>query len=207
MLIGHLNHCGFLIPQSHHFMGRICIAKHSTSKLHCMCPDYMCPDVQLDLALWLAFLASAGTGIAMNNLTFRHPTHVSWVNACEHGISGYHLVTGQAWHFEIPIHLQLWTLFNSLEHLASYIQLAFIQLTFEVETSGLPPSSIIPSSSPGWTAQRQQVLAYNSSFGDSTPGSPPLCLWVTHATAHLLLGHSSILFSKRFPGKENPGGQ
>jgi hypothetical protein len=32
MLIGRLNHCGFLIPQARHFMGRIRTAKHGASK-------------------------------------------------------------------------------------------------------------------------------------------------------------------------------
>jgi hypothetical protein len=80
-LIGRINHCGFLIPQAHHFMGRIQAAKYSASKRP---HTRLSLDVQLDLKLWLAFLASAGAGIDMNTLTFRHPTHVSRVDACEH---------------------------------------------------------------------------------------------------------------------------
>jgi hypothetical protein len=92
-LIGRLNHCGFLIPQARHFMGRIRTAKHAASKRRYA---RLSTGVQLDLGLWLSFLASAGAGIDMNNLTFRHPTHVSRVDASEHGIGGYSLVTGQA---------------------------------------------------------------------------------------------------------------
>ncbi len=104
MLIGRLNHCGFLIPQAHHFMGRIRAAKYSASKRQY---TWLSLDVRLDLKLWLAFPASAGAGIDMNNLTFRHPTHVSRVDASEHGIGGYSLVTGQAWHFKLPVDLRL----------------------------------------------------------------------------------------------------
>jgi hypothetical protein len=191
-LIGRLNHCGFLIPQARHFMGRIRAAKYSASKRR---HTRLSLDVQLDLKLWLAFLASAGTGIDMNTLTFRHPTHVSRVDACEHGIGGYSLVTGHAWRFELPVELRLRTSLNSLEHLASYIQLAF-----EVAMTGLPPSSVILTGTDSTTAAG---WLHHSSFDDSQPDSPPLRLWVARATAHLLLDHSSVLFSKWFPGKEN----
>jgi hypothetical protein len=95
-LFGRLNHCGFLIPQARHFMGRIRAAKYSASKRR---HTRLLLDVQLDLKLWLAFLAWAG--IDTNTLTFQHPTHVSCVNACEHSIGGYSLIAGQAWRFEL----------------------------------------------------------------------------------------------------------
>jgi hypothetical protein len=191
-LIGRLNHCGFVIPQARHFLGRIRTAKHRASKRRHV---RLSTDVQDDLSLWLAFLASAGGGIDMNNLTFRHPTHVSRVDASEHGIGGYSLITGQAWRFEIPIHLRLRASLNSLEHLASYIQLAF-----EAATSGIPPSSVILTGTDSTTAAG---WLHRSSFDDSMPDDPPLRLWVARATARLLLEHSSSLFSKWFPGKDN----
>jgi hypothetical protein len=191
-LIGRLNHCGFLIPQARHFMGRIRAAKHSASKRRY---TRLSSAVQLDLALWLGFLESAGAGIPMNNLTFRDPTHVSRVDACEHGIGGYSLITGKAWRFEIPIDLRLRASLNSLEHLASYVQIAF-----EAATTGLPASSVILTGTDSTTAAG---WLHHSSFDDSTPDSPPLRLWVARAMAQLLLDHSSVLFSKWFPGKDN----
>jgi hypothetical protein len=143
-LIGRLNHCGFLIPQARHFMGRIRTAKHSASKRRY---TRLSLDVQLDLGLWLGFIHSAGIGIDMNNLTFRHPAHVWRVDASEHGLGGYSLITGKAWRFEIPVHLRLRASLNSLEHLASYIQIAF-----EAAPSGLPPSSVILTGTDSTTA-------------------------------------------------------
>jgi hypothetical protein len=67
-LIGRLNHCDFLILQVRHFMGRIRTAKRGASKRRYA---RVSSNVQLDLALWIAFLTSAGAGIDMNNLTFR----------------------------------------------------------------------------------------------------------------------------------------
>jgi hypothetical protein len=191
-LIGHLNHCGFLIPQARHFMGRIRAAKYSASKRWHI---WLSLDVQLDLKLWVVFLASALAGIGMNTLTFRHPMHVSHADACEHGIGGYSLITRQAWRFKLPVDLRLRASLNSLEHLASYIQLAF-----EVTMTGLPPSSVILTGTDSTTAAG---WLHHSSFDNSQPDSPPLHLWVARATAHLLLDHSAVLFSKWFPGKEN----
>jgi hypothetical protein len=192
-LIGRLNHCGFLIPQARHFLGRIRTAKHKASKRR---QAHLSPAVQADLSLWLSFLAAAGQGIDMNLLTFRHPTHVSRADACEHGLGGYSLVTGKAWRFEIPIHLRLRTSLNSLEHLATYIQLAF-----EASTSpGLPPQSVILTGTDSTTAAG---WLHHSSFDDSTPDSPSLRLLVARATAQLLLDQSSVLFPKWFAGKEN----
>jgi hypothetical protein len=191
-LIGCLNHCGFLISQACHFLGRIRTAKHCASKRRHV---RLSQDIQSDLSLWIAFIVSTSAGINMNALTFCHPTHVSRVDACEHGIGGYSLVTGQAWRFEIPIHLRLCTSFNSLEHLTSYIQLAF-----EAATTGIPSSSVILMGTNSTTAAG---WLHSSSFDDSSPDDPPLRLWAARATAHLLLDHSSVLFSKWFPGKEN----
>jgi hypothetical protein len=124
----------------------------------------------------------------MNNPTFR-------VYASEHGIGGYRLVTGQAWRFEIPTGLCLRVSLNSLEYLASYVQLAF-----EASMTDIPPSSVILTDTDSTTAAG---WLHHSSFDDSRPGSPPLRLWVARVTAQLLLDHSSVLFSKWFPGKES----
>jgi hypothetical protein len=64
--------------------------------------------------------------------------------------------------------------------------------------TGLPPSSVIltdTTAAAGWL--------HHSSLDDSWHDSPPLCPWIASATAQFLLDHSSILFSKWFPGKEN----
>jgi hypothetical protein len=191
-LIGRLNHCGFLIPQAHHFMGRIRAAKYSASKRQY---TWLSLDVRLDLKLWLAFPASAGAGIEMNTLTFRHPMHISRVDACEHGIGGYSLITGQAWRFELPVDLHLQASLNSLKHLASFIQLAF-----EAAMTGVPPSPVILMGTDSTTAAGWLL---HSSFHSSQPDSRPLRLWVACTTTHLLLDHSAVLFSKWFQGKEN----
>jgi hypothetical protein len=73
-------------------------------------------------------------------------------------------------------------------------------LAFEAATDGIPPSSVILTGTGSTTAAG---WLHHSSFDDSTPDAPTLCLWVACATARLLLNHSLSLFSKWFPGKEN----
>ena len=73
-------------------------------------------------------------------------------------------------------------------------------MAFKVAMTGLPPSSVILAGTDSTTAAG---WLHHSSFDDSQPDSQPLRLWVARATAQLLLDHSSVLFSKWFPGKEN----
>jgi hypothetical protein len=84
----------------------------------------------------------------------------------------------------------------SLKHLISYIQPAF-----EVAMTSLPPGYIILNKNDSTTAA---CWLHHSSFNGSLPNSPSLCLWAARASDWLLLlHHSSVLFSKWFPGEEN----
>ncbi len=123
-LVGRLNHCGFVIPMSRHFLGRIrrfkyvLEAKPRYAKLRLPRP------VQADLKLWLQFLQKAKTGINMN---LREATHHFKSDACTHGIGGVDWISGRAWRIELPTELRLRATLNCLEFLAAYItiKLAF----------------------------------------------------------------------------------
>jgi hypothetical protein len=72
--IGRLNHAAYVIPLSHHFLGRlyarITPAKPKRQQL-------TLSQVELDdLKTWLHFLDNARTGISMNLLTHRTPTNI-----------------------------------------------------------------------------------------------------------------------------------
>ena len=191
-LIGRLNHCGYLIPQARHFLGRLRTAKHYASKKRFI----TLTDSQLDdLRLWIHFLESAGRGIDFNLLTHRHPTHVSRVDACEHGIGGYSLITGKGWRFELPVHLRQRASLNALEYMATYIQIAM-----EAATTGLPPRSVIltgtdSTSAAGWLR--------HSGFDDDKKSTDLLPLRISRALATLLIDSKATLYSKWFPGREN----
>jgi hypothetical protein len=97
--VGRLNHAAYVIPMSRHFLNRVHdrIKKRRPKKqridLH---------QSELDnLALWLEFLNHAKVGISLNKITIRHPTRISWSDACPYGIGGYNL-GGFAWRIKIP---------------------------------------------------------------------------------------------------------
>ena len=74
-----------------------------------------------DLVLWKDFLVVAHTGIDLNLLTTREPNNILRTDACEHGLGGYSLKTGQAWHWEIYLHLRGRKSINFLEILACVV--------------------------------------------------------------------------------------
>ena len=53
--------------------------------------------------------------------TTREPNKILRTNVCEHGLGGYSLKTGQAWRWEIPLHLRGRKLINFLEFLACVV--------------------------------------------------------------------------------------
>ena len=129
----------------------------------------------LDLELWLDILASATVRTSMNFLTFRDPDVIFCIDACEHGLGGYDLETGDAWRWELPLDLHLRCSLNSLEFLAMYVSLA---LAFA--HGRITPGSCIllqgdSTSAAGWL--------YRSNFGDEQPFQR----WITRAITWLVL--------------------
>ena len=57
----------------------------------------MTAPVKEDLILCKEFLAQCDSGISLNLLTYRQPTHVYRSEACEHGLGGYAILSGKAW--------------------------------------------------------------------------------------------------------------
>ena len=182
-----LNHAGFIIPMSRHFLGRLRRALYVT--VHC--PVTLKPDQRADLLLWKDFLLKAHSGISLNLLTYRLPTHIGRSDACEHGIGGFSVTTGVAWRWEIPLHLRWRATLNSLEFLAAYVQLCM-----DIEVGKAPPGSCFLSqtdstSTAGWLRK--------SNFDDAEP----LHLELARATATMIMGHESCLYSQWFAGNEN----
>jgi hypothetical protein len=97
--VGRLNHAAYAIPMSRHFLNRVRerIKKQGPKKQRI---DLHQSELN-DLALWLEFLDHAKAGISLNKITIRHPTRISWSDACPYGIGGYDL-GGFAWRIKIP---------------------------------------------------------------------------------------------------------
>jgi hypothetical protein len=118
-MLGRLNHVAGIFPPMRHFMGHLYSALYrararkggtvlSASKLE-------------DLGLHADFIRLAQSGVSLNNVTYRKPTHIHRSDAYDFGLWGYNLVFGKAWRWEIPVDLRLRTSIDSLEFLACVI--------------------------------------------------------------------------------------
>ena len=75
-----------------------------------------------DLLLWIDLLAcTSSAGISTNNLCFTTATTILVTDACEHGIGGFNVHTGQAWRYSIPEWMSRCWHINALEFLASIV--------------------------------------------------------------------------------------
>lgn len=98
-LIGRLNHASYVIPLSRHFLNDLrdrISAKGRRSKQTLR----LSSDEINDLILWKSFLKKARSGLSLNLLTIRSPTHLAWSDSCPYGLGGYTL-RGVAWRIKI----------------------------------------------------------------------------------------------------------
>jgi hypothetical protein len=98
-MIGHLNHVAGICHPMRHSLGRLYQAQYRASKNRW---TRLTMNEKMDLHLLVSFLQSAFEGISMNNLTFWKLTHLYRSDASEFGLGGYNIISGQAWHFQIP---------------------------------------------------------------------------------------------------------
>jgi hypothetical protein len=66
------------------------------------------------------FLVRARDGVNMNQIAYRHPTHIYQSDSCPAGLGGYSH-EGFAWHSYLDNDVKFRALNNLLEHLASII--------------------------------------------------------------------------------------
>jgi len=95
------------------------------------------PPIIEDLQLSLKFLSNAHSGMNMNLLTFRKPTHISRADACPWSIGSFS-IHGRAWRWELSDHLRFRVTLIMLEHVAS-----MIGSWIDILENNLPPLSSI----------------------------------------------------------------
>lgn len=184
-LIGRLNHVGYVIPNARHFLGRLRRLQQAAEHGGSASPD---PAQEADLRLWLQFLDQAQTGLDMNLLTYRAPTHAYRSDASEHGIGGFSALTGRAWRWEIPKHLRLRVSLNMLEFLGSVVGpwLDFL-------LGDLPPLSCILS-------QTDSTTAAGWLNGTNFSDDEKYHLEAARKYAELMIQAQSVLASQWIPG-------
>jgi hypothetical protein len=97
--VGRLNHAGYVIPLSRHFLNRLRL--RITNRRPKNQQLTLTKDELRDLRLWLEFLQQARSGISLNCITTRQPSKLGWSDSCPFGLGGF-LLSGRAWRIQIP---------------------------------------------------------------------------------------------------------
>ena len=184
--IGRLNHEGYIIPQSRYFLNRL---RHLIKRCKQYGPQPIPNATRADLEFWIDILNyTAQKGIDINNITFTKATEICISDACEHGIGGYNM-SGLAWRWELPNHMQGKFSINLLEFLAAAVT---IEMTLRASNK---PQKILfltdSTSALGWM--------YKASFSESKPIHDKVARWL----ALKLMEKESALYSQHFKGKHN----
>jgi hypothetical protein len=132
-----------------------------------------------DLELWKGFLDLANGSISLNRLTFRPPSHIKCLDACEHGIGAFLATTGIAWRWKNPRDLQNQATLNVLEYLTGYLSIWMEIYVGNAKTRLCFLSQTDSTSAAGWIRK--------SNFGDVCP----MHLQVAQASATLIMDHDS----------------
>jgi hypothetical protein len=147
----------------------------------------------MDLHLLISFLNLAKEGLPMNNLTFCKPTHLYRSDASEFGLGGYNVITGHAWHFELPVDCHLRTSLNSLEFLACLITTWIDILSDNIQAESCFLSQKDSTSASGWRRK--------SNFADAEDENVQLT--TACKLASISITTKSCLYSQWLKGAKN----
>ena len=186
-MIGRLNHVGYIIPLSRHFLHRLRSLLTSNWNRHTKRFHQSHKD---DLKLWITILSTAALGINMNLLCFRRPDVTCWSDASLTGIGGYDS-TGRAWHWEIPMDCRGCLTLNGLEYAASIITIELF-LTHTSTAYSCILSLLDSTSAIGWL--------HKSSFD---PSSHSIQTTLARHLTTTMLDHQACLYSQHIPGTTN----
>jgi hypothetical protein len=189
-LIGRLNHLCRVIQPGSHFLGRLRSLLESFAHRK-YASRHIDSDIAKDLHLWLHFMKKAATGVSLNILVLRVPTHLYRCDASFHGIGGYSS-NGRAWRYDIPEPLRLRASINLLEFIGSLLGpwIDFVE-------GNLPPESSIFSQGDNTTAAS---WLQKTNFSRKKPAH----LKVARRLANLLLEANVQLANEWIEGEQNP---
>jgi hypothetical protein len=196
-MVGRLNHAGFVIPLSRHFLNRfrlrILARRHKSQQIT------LSKDEISDLQLWVEFLQQARRGISLNCITTRNPSKLGWSDSCPFGLGGF-LLSGRAWRIQIPPMSPIYGVDianNVLEFLA---MLVTIWLTIlECNQEGSHQNCILVM------GDNTSAIGWMHKSGKLKPESiyhKPVQL-IARQVARLMLHSSHCLASQHIKGEEN----
>jgi hypothetical protein len=139
-------HMAQIIPFAHNFLSQICFlmkrAKlRQTIEINATCRD--------DLKFILHVLKICNSGVDLNSIAFRRPTHAYRSDSCPRGLGGYSH-QGYAWRYYLEPELQFRASNNLLEHLAVIITPWVDLLASHLKNGDCALSMTNSSTSEGW---------------------------------------------------------
>jgi hypothetical protein len=190
-IIGRLNHVASVYEMMRHFFGRIRQALFRTKSNKWTSLRNCEKD---DLEFMLQFLDHLTfTGVPINNVVFRKPSHVYRSDSSLFGLGGYNIVSGTAWRFKLPIECRLCTTLNSLEFIAAIISIWVDAIHDNIPTESCLLSQTDSTSCAGWLRK--------SNFCDSE--SEVVQLKTAKQLAMIVMKTESCLYSQWFAGSDN----
>jgi hypothetical protein len=195
--VGRLNHAGYSIPLSRHFLNRLRLRilvrrpKRQQIKLS--------HDELEEFVLWIEFLGQARRGISLNCITTRTPSKLGWSDSCPFGLGGF-LLSGRARRIQIPP-LSLIYGVDIANNVVDFLaMLVTIWLTIlECDLEGSQQDCILAM------GDNTSAIRWIHKSGKLKPGSiyhAPAQL-IARQTARLLLRSSHCLASQHIKGDEN----
>jgi hypothetical protein len=194
--IGRLGHLALVVPGANHFLSRLHELQQLATHRHSI---RISEDCHKDLLLMLHFLNIAKHGIDMNQVAFRHLTHVYQSDSCSFGLRGYS-DEGLAWLFEIPEDLRFWASNNLLEYIASIISPWVDMLAGRLSQGDCAFSMTNSSTSAGWLRKTN----FREIIGDNpNPVQAKDRIETARHHAILFLKAGIKEYSQWFPGRKN----
>jgi len=191
--IGRLGHLGAIMPFVYHFLSRLRnLQKKVTNRRTIDIPQ----DCHDDLNLMLSFLHKAHTGIDMNLIAFRRPTHIYRSDSCPYGLGGYSH-EGFAWRFKLPENCRFRTSNNLLEFIASIITPWIDLISKRLRPGDCALSMTDSTTSAGWL-KKTNFLEKGSDSIEET-----IRLKIARQHASHFTNHDIKEYSQWFPGKKN----
>jgi hypothetical protein len=190
-LLGRLQNVANILTEGNHFLSRI---RSAVARAEAFGGGTrLSAEERKDLLLWLKFLETARGGVDLNLLTTRTPDSASRTDACTHGLGGFSLVSGRAWRWAIPKHLQGLKSINFLEFLACVVGVLLSVHDGELDAGDCILCATDNTSAAGWLRR--------SNFADDDDHAAHFGL--ARSLAEVTLHEQLCLYSQWFPGIEN----
>jgi hypothetical protein len=188
-LLGHLNHVACIFMPMRHFLGRLYKALYREKSQSGW--TKLSRNELDDLVLHKNFLLYANNGVSLNIIAYPKTTHIYRSDASEFGLGGYSVISGYAWHREIPSELRLHTSINSLEFIACVISIWVDLLRGSIQKEYCILSQTDNTTAAGWL-KKSNFSEENDEF---------IQLTTARHLANLLIDSGSCIYSQWFSGE------